>query len=103
MRDEERFHVLCQRLRACWTGQGIAFDCPPATEEQVRLSEAQLGFPLPLLLRMIYLEVANCGNGLVWYSDDFPLFGAHGGYPCGKLVNWSVNGPWREGGTIGAW
>ena len=101
MQDEERFHELCQRLRACWADQGMVFTCPPAPEEQVHASEAQLGFPLPPLLRMLYLEVANGGNGLVWYSEDFPLFGAHSGYPCRKLVNWPVNGPWREGGTIG--
>jgi hypothetical protein len=35
----------------------------PATEEQARDSERALGFPIPLLLRRLYLEVANGGFG----------------------------------------
>jgi hypothetical protein len=50
---------------------------------------------------MLYREVANGGNGLVWYDEQFPLFGAHGGYPCPNLTNWSGTSPWGAGGTIG--
>lgn len=39
------------------------FEFPPATEEQLRLTETVMGFPLPLLLRALYLHVANGGFG----------------------------------------
>ncbi|HEU0025934.1 MAG TPA: hypothetical protein VFQ25_02365 [Ktedonobacterales bacterium] len=100
MKDEARFQALCERLRACWTGQGGTFAYPPATEWQVRASEAQLGFSLPPLLRLLYREVANGGNGLVWYDEEFPLVGAHGGYPFPQ-INWPDTGLWRPGVTIG--
>ncbi len=77
----------------------MAFSCPPATEEQLRITEEQLGFPLPPLLRMMYRDVANGGNGLIWYDEQFPLIGAHGGYPSppgGK----SSNGQYLWGPTI---
>lgn len=79
MEDEARFHALCERLRACWSGQGRTFTFPPATEQQVRASEAQLGFSLPPLLRLLYREVANGGAGLVWYDEEFPFVGAQAG------------------------
>lgn len=80
MDDEARYRALCARLRACWTDQGYIFDYPPATEEQLRATEESLGRPLPLLLRLLYSEVANGGNGLVWYDGlNFPFVGAQGG------------------------
>lgn len=79
MEDQERFRALCERLCACWVGQGMAFTYPPATEQQVRATEAQLGFSLPPLLRLLYREMANGGNGLVWYDEQFPLIGVQDG------------------------
>src|SRR5215469_9826481 len=101
MHDAERYQELCTRLRDCWSRRGGTFSYPPATEEQVVTTEAQLGFPLPPLLRLLYREVANGGNGLVWYDEQFPFFGAHGGYPYPKLTNWSGTSPWGADGTIG--
>jgi hypothetical protein len=48
---------------------------PPATEEQIESTERELDAPLPLLLRRIYLEVANGGFG-----PGFGILGANGGY-----------------------
>jgi hypothetical protein len=98
--DEVRFRTLCERLRTCWVGEGMAFTYPPATEQQLRATEAQLGFSLPLLLRLLYREVANGGNGLVWYDEQFPLAGAQGGCPFPQL-GWPDAGPWRASATIG--
>lgn len=39
------------------------FIYPPASEEQAQETEARLGFPLPSLLRTLYLNVANGGFG----------------------------------------
>lgn len=46
--------------------------------EQLRITEEQLGFPLPPFLHMLYAEVANGGPRLGSY---FGLFGCFGGYP----------------------
>jgi SMI1 / KNR4 family (SUKH-1) len=48
---------------------------PPATEEQLRLSEEAMGFPYPPLLRTLYLRLANGGFG-----PAYGLVGAFGGY-----------------------
>lgn len=48
---------------------------PPATEEQVRLSEEAMGSPYPPSLRMLYLQVANGGFG-----PGYGLVGAFCGY-----------------------
>jgi hypothetical protein len=98
--DYAHCRALCERLRACWLGRGQTFTYPPAAEEQLRATKAQLGFSLPLLLRMLYREVANGGNGLVWYDEQFPLVGAQGGCPLPPL-GWPDAGPWRAGATIG--
>lgn len=39
--------------------QRRGFTYPPASEEQLRATEAALGFPLPPFLRALYAEVAN--------------------------------------------
>lgn len=52
---------------------GFAF--APATGEQIRITEAQLGFPLPPLLKALYIQVANGGFG-----PGTGLRGASGGY-----------------------
>lgn len=101
VREDElaRYQRLCDRVRACWTGQGMAFSCPPATEEQLRATEDQLGYALPPLLRLLYSMVANGGNGLIGYDAQFSLIGAQGGYPS-PPVRTSPDGQWREGPTI---
>jgi len=60
--DEARYRALCERIRARHKERDVPLYCPPATEEQVRATEAELGVPLPPLLRMLYTEVANGGN-----------------------------------------
>jgi hypothetical protein len=37
----------------------ITFAFPPATERQIEETEQQLGFPLPSLLRLLYIQIAN--------------------------------------------
>jgi hypothetical protein len=49
---------------------------PPATSEQVRESERQLGFRLPTAVRQLYTLVANGGFG-----PDYGLLGLIGGAP----------------------
>lgn len=51
------------------------FEFPPATEEQLRLSEAVMGFEHPPLLQTLYLQVANGGFG-----PGRGLTGALGGF-----------------------
>lgn len=50
-----------------------------ATEKQLRESEQTLGFALPLLLRLLYLQIANGGFG-----PGYGLFGIFGGFPFGN-------------------
>ncbi len=47
----------------------------PATPEQIAESEKELGFPLPELLREIYLRVANGGVG-----PGYKILGVKGGH-----------------------
>jgi hypothetical protein len=51
---------------------------PPASERQLRQTEAELGFPLPSELRQFYAEVANGGRNL---GRTDVLHGAAGGCP----------------------
>ncbi len=51
------------------------FVYPPATPEQLQETEQILGFPLPPLLKMLYLQLANGGFG-----PGAGLRGAIGGY-----------------------
>jgi hypothetical protein len=51
---------------------------PPASEAQLQVTEAQLGFPLPPFLRALYSRVANGGRGL-GPANEF--YGAEGGWP----------------------
>ena len=48
---------------------------PPVTAEQVKKTEAILGFKLPRLLTRLYVEVANGGFG-----PGYGLFGLEGGF-----------------------
>lgn len=58
----------------------VQFEFPPATEKQLQETEAALGFPLPLTLRMIYQQIANGGFG-----PDYGLIGAEGGFSLFSL------------------
>lgn len=51
------------------------FVFPPATEDQLRQTEAILGWPLPPLLRALYTSLANGGFG-----PGAGIWGAVGGY-----------------------
>ncbi|HEU5226735.1 MAG TPA: SMI1/KNR4 family protein [Ktedonobacteraceae bacterium] len=55
---------------------------PPATERQIKETERQLGFPLPLLLRLLYTQVANGGfgpgYGIIGVLDGFSLLDGFG-------------------------
>jgi hypothetical protein len=53
----------------------VGFAYPPASEVQLLVIEAALGFPLPFLLRTLYAEIANRGFG-----PDAGIQGALGGY-----------------------
>src|SRR6266487_2255071 len=55
--------------------QRHSFAYPPASEEQLRATEAALRFPLPPVLRTLYAEVANGGFG-----PGGGIQGALGGY-----------------------
>ena len=48
----------------------------PASEQQIRHTEQQLGFPLPQLLRHLYAEIANGGFG-----PGYGIIGVEDGYP----------------------
>lgn len=58
-----------------------------ATEEQLRATEEQLGFPLPADLRRLYSEIANGGLNL---GIAHVFHGAIGG--CGEYANVRSNG-----------
>ncbi len=57
----------------------VAFEFPPATEDQLRATEESLGFPIPPLLRALYAKVANGGFG----PGGAGITGARGGYYYG--------------------
>jgi hypothetical protein len=93
-----RYQALCERIRVYWLALGYTFDRPPASEEQVQATESALGYRLPWLLRLLYRTVANGGNGLLWYSDDFPVIGVSGGYTTheGQTIgDLGVRSTWR--------
>src|SRR5205807_2116845 len=59
MDSDHQYDYLFARIRAHWPRSTF----PPATEDQIRETEQQLGFPLPPLLRLLYTEIANGGFG----------------------------------------
>ncbi len=66
-----------EQFRVAWE-QGLVELPPPltvATERQVSRTEKVLGFPLPPVLRRLYLEVGNGGFGPLW-----GIPGAEGGF-----------------------
>ena len=82
----ERIYQRCEELQ--WIVEGAeglksseyyrAF--PPATTEQIRATEEQLGFPLPAILRDLYLHIANGGIG-----PGYGIIGALGGFSHNSL------------------
>ncbi|MFF1452131.1 SMI1/KNR4 family protein [Streptomyces sp. NPDC058274] len=52
--------AIVDAVRACADAGGLPV---PATQEAVTEAEESIGFPLPPLLRRLYLEVANGGFG----------------------------------------
>lgn len=56
----------------------LGFEFPPATEDQLRTTEASLGFPIPPMLRALYARVANGGFG-----PSAGITGARSGYYYG--------------------
>lgn len=79
-----RHRELCRRLREICPKGSI----PPATDEQIRVTEEAIGFPLPALLKMIYTEVAN--GGLIG-SGIGGITGAYGGYSVGIDGRYDTN------------
>lgn len=73
-----------------WEKKRWHINYPPATEEQLRTSEAALGFPFPPLLRAIYLQIANGGVG-----PRRGIMGAMGGFVdnMGNIVEMYL---WRK-------
>ena len=65
---------------------------PPTTLAAVKAAEAELGFRLPGLLRVLYTEVANGGFG-----PGYGLFGLEGGYIAPDIINHF------QGGTLVEW
>ena len=85
--------------------QRHGFAYPPASEEQLRATEAALGFTLPPVLRALYAEVANGGFG-----PGAGIQGALGGYgsradePARTIVDdyhWHCQVGYTEGGHHG--
>ena len=68
--DEEDFLVSSPVDE--WPSRGYQ----PATQEQLRETEDLLGFSLPPLLRVLYLQIANGGFG-----PGYGIIGAMGGFP----------------------
>ena len=78
MVDWDRYRALLAQLRARdWSRSRFGL-YPPATEEQLRLTEQGLGFSLPSALRALYIEVGNGGD---IFGGECPLNGVVGGFP----------------------
>jgi hypothetical protein len=75
----ERWYVHSHKsfiaLKKKHPGQMPWITFPPATEKQILKTERQLGFALPLLLRLLYTHVANGGFG-----PGYGIIGAIGGF-----------------------
>lgn len=72
-------------LKKGGNGQEPVFAFPPATEQQIKETERQLGFQLPLLLRLLYTHVANGGFG-----PGYGIIGTPGGFPLGDGVGENI-------------
>jgi len=66
-KDYARWYIpeqkTCVVLRPEEYGQEPILAFPTATEQPIRETEQQLGFPLPPLLRLLYTQIANGGFG----------------------------------------
>lgn len=86
-----RFSTICARMRAhaMYIGEGLLF--PPATEAEIHACEERLGFKLPLMMRELYMTVANGSDFFGWGYNFYTVsdkFVGHGsGYPVlGEIV-----------------
>ncbi|WP_328665300.1 SMI1/KNR4 family protein [Streptomyces sp. NBC_00322] len=80
MTDDE----LIEAVRAAVTDRDLP---PPASPPDAARAEDAIGYPMPQLLRRLYLEVANGGFGPWqcvsltdtgrWYSDEQDIIEAH--------------------------
>jgi hypothetical protein len=84
MVDRGHYRALLAQLRARDRSKSQIGLYPPATEEQLRLTEERLGFSLPPALRLLYQEVGNGGDV---FGNGCPLNGVVGGFPGAKT--WS--------------
>jgi hypothetical protein len=71
-------------LKKVVSGEEPSLAFPPATEQQLKATERQLGFSLPPLLRLLYTQIANGGFG-----PGYGITGVIGGYPC-------IDAPWGD-------
>lgn len=97
-KNYERWYIperkTCLVLTPEKYGQEAAFAFLPATEQQIRETEQQLGFSLPPMLRLLYTQVANGGFG-----PGFGIIGAANGYPgadhvpgnIARRYQWEIN------------
>ena len=108
--DYARWYIpeqkTCVVLKPEEYGQKPALAFPPATEQQIKATEKQLGFPLPPLLRLLYTQIANGGFG-----PGYGITGATDGYrgvdaPYGSIAqqyHWNIDFAnaliqWNRGG-----
>src|SRR5262245_28034258 len=60
--EQDRYRAWLAPLCAPQRDVEMAPEYMPATEDQLRLTEARLGFALPAALRAVYALVANGGD-----------------------------------------
>jgi len=106
--EQERLRALLAELRnpqrtyEGWRQAGDTPEYPPATEEQLRETETQLGIPLHPALRALYAEVANGGN---IFRNGCLVFGVVGGMPplhSPALVESISHSGWRLNARVDA-
>jgi hypothetical protein len=76
--EQDRYRAWLAPLCALQRDVGKVPEYVPATEDQLRLTEARLGFALPAALQAVYALVANGGDV---FGDGYVLYGGVGGYP----------------------
>jgi SMI1 / KNR4 family (SUKH-1) len=75
MEEPLRFYDMSEDTNASWFPLQTEFGYPPATQEQLAVSEEVLGYTLPPLLRALYATIANGGFG-----PGYGLYGVLGGF-----------------------
>jgi hypothetical protein len=97
--------VLRAQLHAPGRYTGALPDFPPATEQQLRLTEERLGFALPTTLRRLYAEVANGGDVFRRGSIVYGAMGGCRGYyspePIGTIDQRLGHSDWRLSERVG--